>query len=119
MLERAFAKVNLTLSVGEKRPDGYHGVELDVVALVLGVTHGEGLAGQHAVGHDGLEELLLAHGGQLDAEVTGLGAQLIHHLVAVDVVHLAAELPPRWPSITSPAPRPCCSPWATATTLRG
>lgn len=35
MLERAFAKVNLTLSVGEKRPDGYHGVETVMTAVTL------------------------------------------------------------------------------------
>ena len=65
---------------------------LDIVALILRVTHGEGLAGQHAVGHDGLEELLLAHRGKQEAHVALLGAELAGDLIAVDVVHLTAEL---------------------------
>ena len=54
------------------------------------MTHREGLTGQHAVGHDGLEQLLLAHGRQQESHIAGLAAQLAGHIVAVDIVHLAA-----------------------------
>ena len=56
------------------------------------MTHGEGLARQNAVGHDGLEELLLAHRGKQEAHVALLEAELAGDLIAVDVVDLAAEL---------------------------
>ena len=56
------------------------------------MTHGEGLAGQNAVCHNGLEELLLAHRGKQEAHVALLGAELAGDLIAVDVVDLAAEL---------------------------
>ena len=56
------------------------------------MTHGEGLARQNAVGHDGLEELLLAHRGKQEAHVALLGAELAGDLIAVDVVDLTAEL---------------------------
>ena len=56
------------------------------------MAHGEGLAGQDAVGHDGLEQLLLAHSRELEADVAGLAAQLVRHFVAMDVVHFAAVL---------------------------
>ena len=53
---------------------------LHIVALVLGVAHGEGLPGKHAVGHDGFEQLLLAHGGQLEADGARLAAQAVRDL---------------------------------------
>ena len=53
------------------------------------MTHGEGLAGQNAVCHNGLEELLLAHRGKQEAHIALLGAELAGDLIAVDVVDLA------------------------------
>mgnify|MGYP000193406955 CR=1 FL=1 len=50
------------------------------------MTHGEGLARQNAVGHDGLEELLLAHRGKQEAHVALLGAELAGDLIAVATV---------------------------------
>ena len=47
-----------------------------VVALVLSMTHGEGLAGQNAVGDNGLEELILAHGGELEADIAEKDAEI-------------------------------------------
>ena len=45
--------------------DSFYLSALKIIPLVLGVAHGEGLAGQHAVGDNGLEELVLAHGREL------------------------------------------------------
>ena len=54
------------------------------------MPHGEGLAGQDAVRHDGPEKLILAHGGQLKADGAALHGEALHHVVIVDVVDARA-----------------------------
>ena len=56
----------------------------------MGLAHGEGLPGQSAVEDDGGEELVLGHGRQQEADAVGLADQALHHVLAVDIVDLAA-----------------------------
>ena len=50
---------------------------LSVVALILGVTHGEGLSGQHTVCQNAGEQLILFHGRQQKSNGIFGAAQLL------------------------------------------
>ena len=63
---------------------------LQVEALLVGLAHGEGFAGQGAVAHDGTEQVVLGQGGQQEADRVGMGAQTFDRGIAVDVVDMAA-----------------------------
>ena len=65
---------------------------LQIVALFAAVTHGEGLAGQDAVGNDAAEQLALFHTGNQEADGVFLGGQSDQSVVIMDVVDLALVL---------------------------
>lgn len=54
----------------------------------MSVIHREGLAWQGAIQDDGFEKRELGNRGQVNAQVTGLLAELTGDVVAVDIVDL-------------------------------
>ena len=62
---------------------------LQVIALFLRLTHGEGLAGQDAAGEDAREEAVLVDRREPEPNTPGLMFQSTECGIAVDVVELA------------------------------
>ena len=56
----------------------------------MGLSHGEGLSGQRAVEDHGGEKLVFSHAGEEEADAVRLLHQLLHHVLAVDVVNFAS-----------------------------
>ena len=56
------------------------------------MTHGEGLSGQDAIGHDALEKLILFDSRNQESQGICLRRKLLYHVIAMDVIDLAGIL---------------------------
>ena len=65
---------------------------LQVIALILGMSDGEALAGEGSALLDGGEELAFFHAGEEQGGAAGTAAHFKRGVVAVDIVDLAASL---------------------------